>query len=88
MTLHHQYKSVEENQKQLEEYLSQLRAQITEKDTLLIKQQEDAKLIETLAQQKVYSSIEDEFSCIICQELFINATIIPCGHTFCNWCIL
>ncbi|KAJ7365260.1 E3 ubiquitin-protein ligase rnf8 [Desmophyllum pertusum] len=31
--------------------------------------------------------MEDEFTCIICQDLFINSTTLPCAHSFCEHCL-
>lgn len=31
--------------------------------------------------------IDEELSCSICYELFVNATILNCSHTFCKYCI-
>ena len=30
---------------------------------------------------------EIELQCAVCHEVFINATTISCGHTFCKSCI-
>lgn len=82
-----QYRSVEENQRQLEDCLEELRKQITEKDDQLSQQKEVTKQVEMDAKQTIVSAMEDEFTCVICQELFISATILPCAHTFCQLCI-
>jgi len=81
------YKSVEENQKQLECCLQELRAEIDEKDKELDKQKEFTKKVECDAKQHVIQTMEDEFTCIICQELFIDATTLPCAHSFCELCL-
>ncbi|XP_064474922.1 E3 ubiquitin-protein ligase rnf8-A-like [Ornithodoros turicata] len=31
--------------------------------------------------------LENELTCFICYELFVEAVILQCGHTFCNYCI-
>jgi len=82
-----QYKSVEENQKQLECCLHELRQEIEEKDKELDKQKEFTKKVETDAKQHVIQTMEDEFTCIICQELFVDATTLPCAHSFCELCL-
>jgi E3 ubiquitin-protein ligase RNF8 len=82
-----QYRSVEENQRQLEDCLEELRKQITEKDDQTQQQKEVTKQVEMDAKQTIVSAMEDEFTCVICQELFISATILPCAHTFCQLCI-
>lgn len=81
------YRSVEENQKQLEQCLGALRNEINEKDDQLKRQKEIAKKAESDAKQNVIQSMEDEFTCIICQELFIEATTLACAHTFCELCL-
>lgn len=35
----------------------------------------------------VSTALEDEFECAICNELFINAVVLHCSHTFCKYCI-
>ena len=35
----------------------------------------------------VVSSMTEEFTCVICQELFISAHTLPCSHSFCEFCI-
>merc|ERR1712183_1185440 len=30
---------------------------------------------------------ETQLQCAVCSELFVEATAINCGHTFCNYCI-
>eukprot|EP00092_Neocalanus_flemingeri_P007629 GFUD01008233.1.p1 GENE.GFUD01008233.1~~GFUD01008233.1.p1 ORF type:complete len:447 (+),score=136.67 GFUD01008233.1:95-1435(+) len=30
---------------------------------------------------------ETQLQCAVCSELFVEATAISCGHTFCNYCI-
>jgi hypothetical protein len=37
--------------------------------------------------KKLMEVLEHEFSCCICNEVFIQATVIDCGHTFCGHCI-
>lgn len=40
-----------------------------------------------MAKKVLVEQIEDEFTCIICQELFIQATTLPCSHSFCDYCL-
>lgn len=35
----------------------------------------------------VITSMEEEFTCCICQELFIRAHTLSCAHSFCELCI-
>lgn len=80
-------KSVEENQRQLENSLEELRREIENKEAELNKQKEYTKKVESDAKQTVIQTMEDEFTCIICQELFVDATTLPCAHSFCELCL-
>ncbi|XP_041379739.1 tripartite motif-containing protein 59-like, partial [Gigantopelta aegis] len=33
------------------------------------------------------SSIDDQISCSLCLEIFIDPRVLPCGHTFCLTCL-
>ncbi|CAL8090545.1 unnamed protein product [Orchesella dallaii] len=37
--------------------------------------------------KKIFELMESELSCSVCNEIFIEATVIECGHTFCHFCI-
>lgn len=37
--------------------------------------------------RKVESIMENELTCAICSELFVDAAMLQCGHTFCSYCI-
>ncbi|ODN05590.1 E3 ubiquitin-protein ligase RNF8 [Orchesella cincta] len=37
--------------------------------------------------KKILELMESELSCSVCNEVFIQATVIECGHTFCSFCI-
>ena len=65
--------------------IEELRNQLATKDKQLI-EKDKAKSAENL-DASVVSSIKEEFICVICQELFINAYTLPCAHSFCKWCI-
>ena len=39
------------------------------------------------SEDKVVSSMKEEFTCVICQELFICTHTLSCSHSFCEWCI-
>lgn len=69
-----------------------------QEELMLTKAQEQRALKETLdalvsseAKKEVVESVshvlEDEFQCAICSELFINAVVLSCSHTFCRYCI-
>ncbi|XP_063861339.1 E3 ubiquitin-protein ligase RNF8-like isoform X2 [Scylla paramamosain] len=70
------------------------------KETLDALEGEKQKLMADLASSAMVSSeakkevvesvshvLEDEFQCAICNELFINAVLLSCSHTFCKYCI-
>lgn len=35
----------------------------------------------------VENIMENELTCAICSELFVDAAMLQCGHTFCSYCI-
>ncbi|CAN8011666.1 unnamed protein product [Ixodes pacificus] len=37
--------------------------------------------------RRVETIMENELTCVICSELFIDAVMLQCGHTFCAYCI-
>ena len=37
--------------------------------------------------ENVHSTLETELQCAVCHDVFMNATTINCGHTFCKSCI-
>lgn len=67
--------------------IDQLRKEMEEKDKELHRQKEVAKKREADAKQTVIQTMEDEFSCTICKELFFDATTLPCAHSFCEFCL-
>lgn len=78
---------LQENEKKLEESLDVLRKQLVEKQELLAKQQEVTRKAEEMAKKILVEQMEDEFTCIICQELFIQAATLACTHSFCDFCL-
>lgn len=78
---------MQENERKLEENLELLREELLEKQKLLAKQEDITKKAEEMAKKVLVEQIEDEFTCIICQELFIQATTLPCSHSFCDYCL-
>ena len=63
-----------------------LRSELAAKDQLLAEKDEKTKAAEDVG-NSVVTSMQEEFTCVICQELFINAYTLPCAHSFCEWCI-
>ncbi|CAN8005389.1 unnamed protein product [Ixodes hexagonus] len=37
--------------------------------------------------RRVETIMENELTCVICSELFVDAAMLQCGHTFCSFCI-
>ncbi|THD25217.1 hypothetical protein D915_003819 [Fasciola hepatica] len=35
----------------------------------------------------LHGLLENDFSCAICHEVFMNASVLGCGHCFCAYCI-
>lgn len=79
-------KEVQANEKKLENHLEELRSLVEQKEEELKQQQEVTKKAQKIA-QNVVDQMEDEFSCIICQELIIRATTLACSHSFCEHCL-
>ena len=71
----------------LKSTLQELQQLVTEKDQELQKQQEFTKKAEETARKTIVEQMEDEFTCIVCQELFIRATTLSCSHSFCEYCV-
>ncbi|XP_050522578.1 peroxisome biogenesis factor 10-like [Daktulosphaira vitifoliae] len=55
-------------------------------NTLKIQQDQISKIEETI-NEKVYSVLESDFQCSICNELMVKACTINCSHTFCEICL-
>lgn len=76
----------DEHDKEKNKLMSKYQAmkdELAAKDRLLIeKEQEQVK-----AKDDIFTSIQEEMTCAICQELFISAYTLPCAHSFCEWCI-
>jgi DNA repair exonuclease SbcCD ATPase subunit len=80
-------KDVEANEKKLVTTLEELKNLVEQKEEELRQQQEVTKNAQEAARKTVVEEMEDEFSCIICQELFIRATTLACSHSFCEYCL-
>jgi len=79
-------KVVQANEKKLEINLEELKILVVQKEEELKQQQEVTKKAQEVA-QTVVEEMEDEFSCIVCQELIIRATTLACSHSFCEFCL-
>lgn len=78
---------LEANERRMELTLQELRQIVESKNEELLKQQEETKRVEEATRKTVIEQMEDEFTCIICQDLFINSTTLPCAHSFCEYCL-
>ena len=77
---------MDEEKHKLLSSIEALRSELAAKDQLIAEKDEKAKVAEKM-DNSVVSSMQKEFTCVICQELFINAYTLPCAHSFCEWCI-
>ena len=78
---------LEANERRMESTLQELRQIVESKNEELLKQQEETKRVEEATRKTVIEQMEDEFTCIICQDLFIHSTTLPCAHSFCEYCL-
>ncbi|CAI8055526.1 E3 ubiquitin-protein ligase RNF8 [Geodia barretti] len=66
-----------------------LKSELASKEKLLVEKSEAEKEVEETKKKSegVIDSMQEEFTCAICQELFIEAHTLTCAHSFCNKCI-
>lgn len=60
-----------------------LKSELAAKNNVIVKKEEEQKQ----AGDGIVSSMKEEFTCVICQDLFIRAHTLSCSHSFCEWCI-
>lgn len=74
---------------QLLSNIEALRSELAAKEELLTKrkEEEEKEAASKVTETSMLSSMEEEFTCVICQELFVNAYTLPCSHSYCEWCI-
>ena len=82
----------DEMQKEKQKLLSNieaLRSELASKERLLVEKSEKEKEIEETKKHNegVIDSMQEEFTCVICQELFVVAHTLTCSHSFCEGCI-
>ena len=82
----------DEMQKETQKLLSNieaLRSEIASKERLLVEKSEKEREAEEAKKQNegVIGSMQEEFTCVICQELFVVAHTLSCAHSFCECCI-
>ena len=81
---------MQKDEQKLLSSIEALKGELASKEQLLAKNAEKVKLVEESKKENeaVISSMQEEFTCVICQELFITAYTLPCAHSFCKHCIL
>ena len=79
-----QEKAEEEKHKLLSS-IEALKSELAAKNEWITKQEQDQK--KSAEEEGIVSSMTEEFTCVICQELFIKAHTLPCSHSFCEVCI-
>ena len=79
-------------QRERQKYLSSieaLKSELASKDKLLAEKSEQEKQVEERKRESegVIDSMQEELTCVICQELFVQAHTLSCAHSFCKNCI-
>ncbi len=69
---------------QLLSSIEALKSELAAKNELISKQERKPSTDDAGG---VVTSMREEFTCVICQELFISAHTLPCSHSFCEYCI-
>ena len=64
-----------------------LKSELMAKEQLLVDKEEEDKAKQEKSNSSMMSSMQEEFTCVICQELFVSAYTLPCAHSYCEWCI-
>ena len=64
-----------------------LKSELEAKEKLLVCQDEADSGRKDEANSSMLSTMQEEFTCVICHELFVTAYTLPCAHSFCEWCI-
>lgn len=82
----------DEMQKEKQKLLSNieaLKSELASKERLLVEKSEKEKEFEKEKKQGVgvIDSMQEELTCVICQELFVVAHTLTCAHSFCADCI-
>ena len=72
---------MEQERLKLMSNIEALKSELAAKNELISKREQDHR------ETGVVSSMKEEFMCVICQELFIDAHTLPCAHSFCKYCI-
>ncbi len=73
---------------QLLSSIEALRSELAAKEQFLVRRKlEGEEEAASKATESMLSTMQEEFTCVICQELFVNAYTLPCSHSYCEWCI-
>ena len=63
-----------------------LKSELAAKEQLLAEREAATENTKS-ANNSMLVSMQEEFTCVICQELFIRTFTLPCSHSFCELCI-
>ena len=63
-----------------------LKSELASKERLLVEKSEKEEEGKRKG-EGVIDSMQEEFTCVICQELFVEAHTLSCAHSFCKCCI-
>ena len=80
---------MEREKQKLMSNIEALKSELSSKERLLAEKSEKEKTVEDFKKQKegILDSMQEEFTCVICQELFVTAHTLTCSHSFCESCI-
>ena len=67
--------------------IEDLKNELAAKNDLIAASKESDENSEKKEDESIVSSMQEEFTCTICQELFIRSYTLPCAHSFCECCI-
>ena len=67
-------------------FLEALKSELASKDRLLAEKSEKEKEVEERKRESkgVIDSMQEQLTCVICQELFVQAHKLSCAHSFCK----
>ena len=70
-------------------FLEALKSELASKDRLLVEKSEKEKKVEERKRESegVIDSMQEQLTCVIFQELFVQAHTLSCAHSFCKNCI-
>lgn len=74
---------MEQEKHQLLSSIEALKSELEAKNHMIAKKEDDEKNRD----ESMAISMQEEFTCVICHELFISAHTLSCAHSFCEFCI-